>query len=390
MKVAFFSSFNDKGISNYSDRLISSIHAVDPSIDIIRVGIKDIFSIHFNIRQYFNARRLYTKLGEEMNQGNIAHIQHEYSLFCNWVNPFENMYALFRKQITVPVVITVHEIVERKIVNGGSIKTRLKYLFKRFFYILFSGYMQYIETGMFNECAAVIVHTKQSKERLEERGVSPSKIRVIAHAIPELTYSSRGALEDKKTYGLENKFVLTTYGLISERKGQDVVIEILDKLPEHVVYMIAGRALDEKVFREYEKQLHHMIKDKHLIDRVIFTGFVPDEDVKYIMNATDIIVAPARDITASGSISEAIAYQKPILGSNVGFIREINEQIECIHTFKTGDPQDLLMQLRYLLDSPEVLGTYQYREQEYARTNSPQRAAEMTIDCYNEILSHLR
>lgn len=386
MKISFFTSTKDRGISLYSFRLLDAMKKDAPDLEVNLVGLENIFRINFNPLRYIYAKRLYTKLGKQMNTGEIAHVQHDYSLFCLWNNPYENMYKTFRKQIHIPLILTVHEVVDRNIQDGGNITTRVKYLLKRAYYKVFSRYMDYIERGMFIDCAAVIVHTQASKEKLQSRGVPMEQIHVIPHGIPKVQKSAESVEYDKEKLGVKDKFVITTFGLISERKGQDLLIDVLDTLPDNVVYVIAGSFVQRKIFIEYYEQLLQKVKDKGLEKRVIFTGFVKDTDVAGVMHATDLILAPSRDITASGSISEAIAYNKVIIATDLPFVQEINQRIPCITTFPKDDKTKLRDTIEILMSDSQMQQQLQAKTQEYALQYDNAYAASQTLSLYRTIL----
>ena len=376
-----FTSLGEKGISTYTKRLVNEMPSLDSNLTVEIVGLQESFLIRMNPFRYIQGRRLYKKLGENMNRGDIAHIQHEYSLFCLWTNPFENMYKPFRKRIKKPVVITVHELEERK-----KSKTLLKRLIKIPYYKIFFRYLRYVNAGMFQECDAVIVHTEEARQTLIGRGVDQAKINFIPHGIPLVNKSKKSVEEDKRTYGVDGKVVLMTWGYISYRKGQDLIIDILAKLPEHVVYIIAGGVSEqEKHFSSYYTSLLEKINTAGLSDRVIFTGSVSDADVKYIMNAADIVISPAREMTASGSLSESIGYEKVILAANLPFMQEIYEAIPCIRLFPAGESNGLLKELMWLLDNPSSWHEYSKKAGEYKELASFKNAAEKTVAIYNAI-----
>ncbi len=386
MKISFFMPLHDKGIRIYSDHLIAAMEK-DTEIQVHRVGLEKIFRINFHPFRYFFALGLYKKLGKEMNVGDIAHIQHDYSLFCLWNNPFENMYRHFRKQIHIPTVLTAHEIVHRTIRDEKNIVLKLKYMLKRLYYILFQKYMRYIEVGMFEECDAVIVHTRKSFQTLVERGVNASRIHVIPHGIANVEKSTLTKEQAKEKFKVSGKYVLTTFGLIHERKGQDIVIDVLKELDEDCVYLVAGTIEKRKVFKKYFAFLQDRVKELGLDDRVIFTDFINDNDVKDLMMATDIIIYPAREITASGSISDAIAYGKAIIASDLEFVREINERIKCIATYSHDDTNSMVNMIKSMRQNEDQRIGLEDKANKYAALYGYEYSAKKTIEVYKIVQS---
>jgi len=59
-------------------------------------------------------------------------------------------------------------------------------------------------------------------------GIDPAKIEVIHHGVPYKILEPREKL--KKKFGLENRTVISTFGLISPGKGLEYGIEAVAKL----------------------------------------------------------------------------------------------------------------------------------------------------------------
>jgi glycosyltransferase involved in cell wall biosynthesis len=383
MVVSFFSSIEDLGINVYSDRLLEAIDKQhDPDIQIKNVRLQKSFRIKFNLGKYVYARKLFTSLGKQMNEADIAHVQHDYMLFCLWTNPLENMYNVFRRQIHIPLIITIHETVVRHVSGGRDMKEKTKFFLKRIYFFILTGYMKYITYGMFKDPAALIVHTQATKDFLVKGGVDANKIHVIQHAIPDVTASSNSVEEDKAFYHVEGKFVLMTYGYVSYRKGQDIVVEELTKLPESVVYIIAGGTGGDP---EYVNNVKKYILDNRLENRVIFTGYVDPADVARVMNAADVVVAPSREVIASGSMSEAIAYHKMIIAGEGAFVDEINREDHCIDTFTNKD--ELLEKIKGYMQYPETMQLFIANTTIYHNKNSYDAAAKKTIALYKQIFA---
>jgi glycosyltransferase involved in cell wall biosynthesis len=101
----------------------------------------------------------------------------------------------------------------------------------------------------------------------------------------------------------------------SERyKGYDIVIESLGELRKKIPglkYLIIGK-YDEK-----EKQrLDKLIGEAGLHSHVIFTGFVPDEELAEHFNLADIYLMPSEKEGFGIVFIEAMYYNKPVIAGN--------------------------------------------------------------------------
>ncbi len=372
----------DTGISVYSNRLKREL--INQGINIIKIPLQSAPIGLINLVNYIKQKNQYTKIGKKMNQAEIAHIQFEYSFFGG-VNPVINMYQVFSSQIKIPKILTIHEITNVSVdMQEGS---NIKKFIKKLAYGNIDKYLQYINKGIFQEADAIIVHTNSTKEILVKRGINSNKIFHIEHGIPYVNLSSKRQTESKKALGLENKIVITTFGSISERKGQDQVIKILDKLPENVIYLIAGALPAGEQYTTYMNNINKVIREKHLENKVKLTGYVQNNKIPEIMNATDLIVYPARDIIASGSVTETMAYEKMIIASNLDFINEINLKYECIKTYKKNDINNLQNIIEDMIKNPSKKKKYIENTKRYAKEYSFKNIALKTKVLYNQVLT---
>lgn len=147
-------------------------------------------------------------------------------------------------------------------------------------------------------------------------GVDPSKFD------PHLETSAL-----KKKFGLVDEKVILTLARVIERKGHDNVIEALPKIKEqipNIKYIIAGN-WDE----DYFQSLKELVRKLRLDQTVIFTGYVPPDEVKYFYNLCDVYIMPSRELEEMGDTEgfgitflEANACEKPVIGGNSGGVSD--------------------------------------------------------------------
>ncbi|MCS7173083.1 MAG: glycosyltransferase family 4 protein [Armatimonadetes bacterium] len=159
----------------------------------------------------------------------------------------------------------------------------------------------------------------------------------------------------RERYGLGDCRVVLTVGRLVERKGHDLVIRAIAALREEPVrYVIAGAGPEERRLRELAQALH-------VGDRVVFTGYVPDEELPGLYAACDVFVMPSRALEVRDGVEgfgttflEAGACGKPVIGGRSGGVAEAVEEGV---TGLLVDPQDaeaLAEALRRLLRDPEL------------------------------------
>lgn len=173
----------------------------------------------------------------------------------------------------------------------------------------------------------IITNSLSSKKILESIiGSDKKKIEIVYPGVDtnKLYYDEKGRNELKKKYNLQKKKVILTLGRLDDRKGVDDVIKclprLIGKLP-NIVYLIAGKG-------PMEKELRKLVHEKNLKDYVIFTGYVPDEQLAAYYSLCDLFVMPSKE-TKEGNIEgfgmvliEANACKRPVIGTDSGGISE--------------------------------------------------------------------
>jgi len=114
---------------------------------------------------------------------------------------------------------------------------------------------------------------------------------------------------------------LLFFGLVKPYKGLKYLLEampfIKEKLPD-VRLIVAGEFYEDK-----EKYIS-LIEKLGIKDRVLlFPGFIPNEQVKYFFSVADIVVQPYLSATQSGITQVAYNFEKPMIVTDVGGLREI-------------------------------------------------------------------
>ncbi len=131
--------------------------------------------------------------------------------------------------------------------------------------------------------------------------------------------------------------VLLFYGILSQYKGLDILLEALMEVKEDFFLIIAGKEqfytkqfIDERT-SGYKEKVKCILK------------YLTEEEVGVCMQAADMIVLPYRHIFngASGPLGEATQYLKPIIGSNHGSMGDIISKKHLGYTFETDNVEEL-------------------------------------------------
>ena len=143
---------------------------------------------------------------------------------------------------------------------------------------------------------------------------------------PHPLYDNFGAAKSREealnTLGLDGSFnYMLFFGIIRKYKGLDLLLNAFaDKQLNNgtIKLIVAGEFYeDDTVYRE-------IIKKHQLEDSVILVNkFIPDNEVVNYFCAADIIVQPYRNATQSGVTQIAYYFDKPMLVTDVGGLKEI-------------------------------------------------------------------
>lgn len=160
-----------------------------------------------------------------------------------------------------------------------------------------------------NLADVVIVPTEKMRKVLESYGVS-KKIEVVPNPIDTKKFrpSQKGYLRDKLRLDQDRVILLTTSRLGKE-KNIDFLLKafaIVAKKNKNSVFVIVGDGPEKN-------QLQKITQDLGLIDRVIFTGYLPSEDMPQVYSDSDIFLFASTSETQGMVVPEAAACGLPIV-----------------------------------------------------------------------------
>jgi len=166
-------------------------------------------------------------------------------------------------------------------------------------------YLRYLLKGPL----AVIAPTEPVAEELERMGVRTRRTAVIPTGsdVGRFNPSNDGTAVREKL-GLKGKKVLIYVGRISFEKNIGEIVEVMPLLDDTIL-MLVGKGPAEEMLRTKAEALG-------VGDRVIFSGFVSDEELPIYYAAADAAISASRFETQGLSIIEAMATGLPVVCVN--------------------------------------------------------------------------
>jgi glycosyltransferase involved in cell wall biosynthesis len=376
LKVALCTPWNrDRdGISDYAAHLAQALR---PHADVRIVELKP----------FVNDKSFYRSLADQANEADVVHVQYNY-LYFNGALPYRNRLVYFARMINKPLIATIHEVrVGFQRHAAGVMHPAKRVLFNATLGFWNQWSRQY-HRAMYVSLGRIIVHTHEQAGLIKGLGVEAVKISVIAHGVPQITAigAAINPEEAKKELGLAGKRVLTTLGFINRRKGYEVVLESLVQLPGDVSFLIAGGSMtDNYLDKAYYELLIQRISSLGLTERVVITGYLDPRRLQLVMAATDVYIAAYPESSASGALSLAIAYQKPIIASRIPAHVEINQSLPCLKIVEPNNSGELTQAIQALLYDSASRAQLQDACGLYGRQHSYVQAANLTIKEYERI-----
>lgn len=158
----------------------------------------------------------------------------------------------------------------------------------------------------------IIVLTKNSQTILTTNySVEKTKTIVIPHGNHNVLWEQKNIL--KNTYGFSDKIVMATFGLISQNKGIETVLqalpEIVKKNPE-VVFLVIGKTHPEIIRQDgemYRNSLINIVQELHLENNVIFINeYLQLSQLLEYLTLSDIYLFSSKD--PNQAVSGTFAY----------------------------------------------------------------------------------
>ena len=164
-----------------------------------------------------------------------------------------------------------------------------------------------------------IAMTQKVKDDLQILGTNK-----LINLTPHPIYDDYGTLFEKNmaqsrlNLSPDNNYLLF-FGLVRDYKGLDLLIKAMAMVKvKKLKLIIAGEFYSNKA---YYQQLIDELNIKHKI--IIFDSYIPNDQVATFFSACDLVVQPYKTATQSGVTQIAYHFEKPMIVTNVGGLKEM-------------------------------------------------------------------
>jgi len=182
-----------------------------------------------------------------------------------------------------------------------------------------------------DRAADVIVLTERSARILREDYAIPAdKISVIAHGTHPVKWRDKQQMKEK--YGLQDRQVLSTFGLLSSNKSIETALDALVAIKErspNVLYLVLGRTHPEVVRQEgerYREMLMRKVEELGLQDHVRFVDrYLEIDELLEYLQLTDVYLFTSKDPeqAVSGTFAYAMGCGCPVISTRIPHAEEL-------------------------------------------------------------------
>lgn len=342
-----------------------------------------------SLRRNIASRQFYRRAEERINHCDLCHLQHNYVYFNGFL-PARERFTSFLRRLRVPLLITFHEYRDHYPVLPLPSWTRPSRRIKRLLlnqvnHLGMKMWLKAYHQAAFQRADRIQVHTNYHRQLLLELGCPPQKIFVFP--LPAATFLTPPEPGKPVSSGRwPGKRVILTPGFVSRRKGYEVVFPVLRELPDDILYIIAGGAMN-RLGDVYRKQLEASIHRYNLEERVKITGYCPPAELSRLMLNADLILLPYPEEVVQGSaaLSQAISLELPVLTSSIRVHREIREHSGCLELFDLSSPDSLREKIIRLLERPQLRNHLLQACRQYRRKFAPGQVARKLSELYREM-----
>lgn len=250
----------------------------------------------------------YTKVAHEINKDKsvkLVHIQHEFGLFGG---NYGDYLLDFLNEVKKPLTYTFHSVIPNP---NDELKTFVKLL------LSYSN--------------SVFVMTNQSKEILmRDYDIKDEVITCVPHGTHIVIYETPQQAKEK--FDIQDRKVLSTFGLLGEGKNIETGLQALPKIVENTpnaLYLIIGKThpnLIKDGVDAYRDKLEGIVKELKLENNVRFINdYLDTDELLDYLKATDIYLFTSKDPNqaVSGTFSYAMSCACPIVASKIPHTLEV-------------------------------------------------------------------
>jgi glycosyltransferase involved in cell wall biosynthesis len=221
--------------------------------------------------------------------------------------------------------------------------------------------------------------------------IDPARVRVIHHGVPDVPFRSTDAA--KASFGIGQRTVISTFGLINRGKGLEYAIEamrsVVARHPE-TLYLILGEThpvVRRQEGESYRESLQQLVRNFGLQNNVqLIDKYLDFDELVSYLEATDIYLTPYLNPTqiVSGTLAYAVGCGKAIVSTPYLYAEEVlanHRGFLC--NFR--DAKSIAQIVNALLDDPALRRATERRAYRFGRQMTWPHVAEEYGKLFGEL-----
>lgn len=194
------------------------------------------------------------------------------------------------------------------------------------------------------------------RENLRLCGVGAIPKEAIARFMPDmeienLIYGVADEADKGEGRRDKNKICFVTIGYIEARKGQDVLVRAVKRLPDNIrectEFYLVGQNTSQMA-----REIEDAIRD---IPEMVMTGIMDREEIHKTLACADVLICPSREDPMPTVAAEAMMHGVPCMVSDAtGTAAYIDQEVNGI-VFHCEDERDLAERIRWCVEHRERL-----------------------------------
>jgi len=360
MRIAFVASSIPRrcGIATFTADLAAAVKSADPSVRTFAAAINEPGAaraygpeVRWRIQQ--EEASTYRDAARAISASNvdIVSVQHEFGLYGVWHDgTYDDHLRVFLENCTKPVVTTLHTVAPKP--EPWALET--------------------VRFASEHSEQIVVMGTTAARLLRDIYGVSRPPV-VIEHGMPAI--EPRGRRRLKRQLGVEDRPIVSTFGLVDPRKGLEYVIEAMPEIVARhprALYLVVGQTHPELQKRDGEVYRNSLIASAArlgLRDHVKFVNqYLTQREVVDYLLATDVYVTPYLDPNqiTSGTLAYALGAGKAIVSTPYLHAREVlSEGRGILVPFR--DSEEVGLAVNKILGDPVLKQSLEQRAFAYGR-----------------------
>ncbi|MCL4560954.1 MAG: glycosyltransferase [Chloroflexi bacterium] len=238
--------------------------------------------------------------------------------------------------------------------------------------------------SVYNQMDAVTTPTRTAAQILQQQPIH-LPVQAISCGVDDQHFYVHPGLDRtqiRRKFNLSPTADLFIYvGRLDYEKRLDVMIRAFHRLGrENTQLVIGGNGAQRG-------ELLAMVRQLDLGQKVVFTGYIPHEDLPLLLNSADIFVMPSPEELQSIATLEAMACGKPILAANARALPELVTQGVNGVLFRPNDVQDASRGMEALLEMRSSWEQMGKASQSRANPHSLTRTLQEYTELYRSLVA---